>query len=47
MYNVKETARKIMCTTEGDEMNVKRIAIYLKGVPVAKCLIEISRFLHS
>ena len=25
-------------------MNVKRIARYLKGVPIAKCLIEINRF---
>ena len=47
MYNVEETARKIMCPTERDEMNVKRIARYLKGVPIAKCLIEINRFLHS
>ena len=44
MYSVKETARKIMCSTESDEMNVKRIARYLKGVPIAKCLIEINRF---
>ena len=44
MYSVEETARKIMCTTEGDEMNVKRIARYLKGVPIAKCLIQINRF---
>ena len=44
MYSVKETARKIMCTTESDEMNVKRIARCLKGVSIAKCLIEIDRF---
>ena len=44
MYSVKETARKIMCPTESDEMNVKRIARYLKGVPIAKFLIEINRF---
>ena len=43
-YTVKETARKIMCPTESDEMNVKRITRYLKGVPIAKCLIEINRF---
>ena len=30
MYSVKETARKIMCPTESDEMNVMRIARYLK-----------------
>ena len=41
MYSVKETARKIICPTESDEMNVKRIVRYLKGVPSAKCLIEI------
>ena len=44
MYSVKETARKIMCSTESDEMNFKRIARYLKGVPITKCLIEINRF---
>ena len=44
MYSVIETARKIMCPTESDEMTVKRIARYLKGVPIAKCLIEINRF---
>ena len=44
MYSVKETARKITCTTESDEMNVKGIARYLKGVPNAKCLIEINTF---
>ena len=41
MYSVKETARKITCPTESDEMNLKRIVRYLKGVPSAKCLIEI------
>ena len=44
MHSVKETARKIMCSTESDEMNVNHIARYLKGVPIATCLIEISRF---
>ena len=44
MYCVKETARKITCPTESDEMNVNCIARYLKGVPSAKCLIEINRF---
>ena len=44
MYSVKETARKITCSTESDEMNVMRIARYLKGVQIAKCLIEINRF---
>ena len=44
MYSVNETARKIMCPTESDEINVKRIARHLKGVPIAKCLIEINRF---
>ena len=41
MYSVKETARKIICPTESDEMNVKRIVRYLKGAPSAKCLVEI------
>ena len=41
MYNVKETARKITCPTESDEMNLKRIVRYLKGAPSAKSLIEI------
>ena len=41
MYSVKETARKITCPTESDEMNLKRIVRYLTGVPSAKCLIEI------
>ena len=36
MYSVKETAKKIFCPTESDEMNVKRIGRYLKGVPIAK-----------
>ena len=40
MYSVKETARKITCPTESDEMNLKRIVRYLKGVPSAKSLIE-------
>ena len=44
MYSAKETARKITCPSESDEMNVKRIARYLKGVPNAKCLIEINTF---
>ena len=42
MYrSVKETARKITCPTESDEMNLKRFGRYLKGVPSAKSLIEI------
>ena len=41
MYIVKETARKILCLTESDEMNMKRTTRYLKGVPSARCLIEI------
>ena len=44
MYSVKETARKIISPTERDEMNVKRIARCLKGVPNAKCLIDINTF---
>ena len=44
MYSAQETARKIMCPTESDEMNVKRIAGHLKGVPIAKCLFEINSF---
>ena len=41
VYSVKETARKITCPTESDEMNLKRIVRYLKGAPSAKSLIEI------
>ena len=41
MYSVKETARKLSCLTESDEMNLKRILRYLKSVPSAKSLIEI------
>ena len=42
MYSVKkETSRKILCTTESDKMNTKRITRYLKGV---KCQIEINTF---
>ena len=41
MYSVNETARKITCPTESDEMNLKRIVRYLKGAPSAKSLIEI------
>ena len=41
MYSVKETARKITCLIESDEINVKRIVRCLKGVPRAKSLIEI------
>ena len=44
MNSVKATARQITCPTESDEMNVKRIARYLKGVPSAKCLFKINRF---
>ena len=44
MYSVKETAREILCHTESDEMNMKRIARYLTGVPSAQCLIEINTF---
>ena len=41
MYSVKETARKITCPPESDEMNEKRIVRCLKEVPSAKNLIEI------
>ena len=41
MYSVKETAGKITCPTHSDEMNLKRIVRYLKGVPSPKSLIEI------
>ena len=33
---MKETARKITCPTESDEMNLKRIVRYLKSAPSAK-----------
>ena len=36
MYSVKETARKITCPTESDEMNLKRIVRYLKGATPSK-----------
>ena len=36
MYSVNETARKITCPTESDEMNVKSIARYLKKCPESK-----------
>ena len=42
MYSVKETARKITCPTESDEMNLKRIVRYLKDATSAKSLIEIT-----
>ena len=38
MYSVKETARKITCPTESDEMNLKRIVRYLVSAPSAKSL---------
>ena len=41
MYSVKETARKITCLTESDEMHLKRGVRYLKGAPSAKSLTEI------
>ena len=41
IYGVKETARKITCPTESDEMNLMRIVRYLNGAPSAKSLIEI------
>ena len=44
MYSVKETARKITCPTESDEMNMNRIQRYLPGVLSAKCLTEIKTF---
>ena len=36
MYSVKETARKITCPTESDEMNLKRIVRYLKALRVQR-----------
>ena len=47
MNSVRETAGKITCLAESDEMNVKRIARCPKSVPNAKCLIEISAFPQS
>ena len=35
MHSVKETARKITCPTESDEMNLKRV-VRLKNAPSAK-----------
>ena len=46
MYSVKETARKITCPTESDEVNLKRIVRHLKGAPSAKSLIEIFTVLN-
>ena len=40
MCSVKETARKITCPTESDEMNLKRVVRYLKSAPSAKSLID-------
>ena len=42
MYSVKETARKIICSTESDEMHMRRITRYLE-----ECLIEILTFPQS
>ena len=38
MYSVKESARKITCATESDDMNVKRIVRYLKRCSECKVL---------
>ena len=42
VQRVKETARKITCPTESDEINLKRTVRYLKGAPGAKSVIEIT-----
>ena len=42
MYSVNETARKIICSTESDEMHMKRITRYLE-----ECLVEILTFPQS
>ena len=42
IYSVKETARKISCPNESDEMNLKRTVKYLEGASSAKSLIEIA-----
>ena len=47
MHSVKETARKIRCPTESDEMNMKRITRHLKSVPSAKCLTEFTTLPQS
>ena len=44
MYSVKEKAKQILCPAGSDEVNMKRIARYLKGVWSAKCLIKIKTF---
>ena len=44
MYSVMETARKITCPVESDEMNLKRIQRYLKDASGARSLIEIIIF---
>ena len=41
MYSVKETARMILCPAESEEMSMQRITRYLKGVPSAKCLMDV------
>ena len=40
MSCTKETARKITCPTESDEMNLKRMATYLKGAPSARAWLK-------
>ena len=47
MYSVKETARKILCPTESDEMNIKRITRYFTSVPNANYQIEIIKIPQS
>ena len=40
LCSVKETARKIICPTESDEMCVKCVVKFITSAPSAKCLIE-------
>ena len=47
MCSVKVTARKILNPIVSDEMHMKRIIRYVKGVPSAKCQLETVTFHQS
>ena len=44
IYVQFEKTRQITCSIDSDDLNVKRIAFFLKGVPSAKWLIDINTF---